>query len=214
MVTRPHRPIRSLVLFGVLLVAAIVVGIAMATSTFRDRELANSERELKNTALILAEQTDRAIQSLDLVATSVIERMQSLGIASAEDFERRMSGQDVQSGLKAKISGLPHIDAVTLINANGKVINMSRFWPVPNISIADRKHFLAFTTNPELNSLISEPVVNRATGTWTVFFPRRFSDPSGKFLGLINGAMELAFFEKLFGAVVLNEHSSISLQRS
>ena len=68
MVTRPHRPIRSLVLFGVLLVAAIVVGIAMATTTFRDRELANSERELKNTALILAEQTDRTIQSLDLVA--------------------------------------------------------------------------------------------------------------------------------------------------
>ena len=75
MVTRPHRPIGSLALFGVLLIAAIVVGIAMATHTFRDRELANSERELKNTALILAEQTDRTIQSLDLVLTSVIERV-------------------------------------------------------------------------------------------------------------------------------------------
>jgi len=29
MVTRPHRPILSLALFGVLLVAAIVVGIAI-----------------------------------------------------------------------------------------------------------------------------------------------------------------------------------------
>ena len=100
MVTRPHRPILSLALFGVLLVAAIVVGIAMTTHTFRDRELANSERELKNTALILAEQTDRTIQSLDLVLTSVIERVQSLGISSTEDFARRMSGQDVQSLLK------------------------------------------------------------------------------------------------------------------
>ena len=88
MVTRPHRPIRSLAFFGVLLVAAIVVGIALATQTFRDRELANNERELKNTALILAEQTDRTIQSLDLVLTSVIERMQSLGISSTEDFQK------------------------------------------------------------------------------------------------------------------------------
>src|SRR4051794_20133255 len=164
MVTRPHRAIGSLALFGVLLVATIVVGIAMATQTFRDRELANSERELKNTALILAEQTDRAIQSLDLVAASVVERMQSLGIASTEDFERRMSGQDVQSWLNDKISGLPHIDAVSIINANGKVINISRFWPALDISIADRKHFLAFTLNPQLSSLISEPVVSRTTG--------------------------------------------------
>jgi diguanylate cyclase (GGDEF)-like protein/PAS domain S-box-containing protein len=214
MVTRPHRPIRSLALFGVLLVAVIVVGIALATHTFRDRELANSERELKNTALILAEQTDRTIQSLDLVLTSVIERMQSLGISSTEDFARRMSGQDVQSLLKDKISGLPHIDAVSLFDADGKMINLSRFWPVPNLSIADRKYFLAFKSNPKLNSLISEPVINRATGTWTVFLVRRLADSSGKFLGLMNGALELAFFEKLFGAVVLNEHSSISLQRS
>ena len=134
MVTRPHRPIGSLALFGVLLVAAIVVGIAMATHTFRDRELANNERELKNTALILAEQTDRAFQSLDLVLTSVIERMQSLGISSPEDFARRMSGEDVQSLLKDKISGLPHIDAVSLFDADGKMINLSRFWPVPNLS--------------------------------------------------------------------------------
>ena len=214
MVTRPHRAIGSLALFGVLLVAMIVVGIAMATQTFRDRELANSERELKNTALILAEQTDRTIQSLDLVLTSVVERMQSLGISSTEDFARRMSGQDVQSLLKDKISGLPHIDAVSLFDADGNMINLSRFWPVPNLNNADRKYFLAFKLNPKLNSLISEPVINRATGTWTVFLVRRLADPSGKFLGVINGAMELAFYEKLFGAVVLNEHSSISLQHS
>ena len=214
MVTRPHRPILSLALFGVLLVAAIVVGIAMTTHTFRDRELANSERELKNTALILAEQTDRTIQSLDLVLTSVIERMQSLGISSTEDFARRMSGQDVQFLLKDKISGLPHIDAVSLFDADGKMINLSRFWPVPNLNNADRKYFLAFKSNPNLKSLISEPVINRATGTWTVFLVRRLTDSSGKFLGVINGAMELAFYEKLFGAVVLNDHSSISLQHS
>jgi diguanylate cyclase (GGDEF)-like protein/PAS domain S-box-containing protein len=214
LISRPYRPIASLAFFGVLLVAAIVVGIAMATQTFRDRELANSERELKNTALILAEQTDRTIQSLDLVLTSVIERMQSIGISSSEDFARRMSGQDVQSLLKDKISGLPHIDAVSLFDADGRMINLSRFWPVPNLNNADRKYFLAFKSNPKLNSLISEPVINRATGTWTMFLVRRLTDPSGRFLGVINGAMELAFYEKLFGAVVLNEHSSISLQHS
>ena len=86
-----------------------------------------------------------------------------------------MSGQDVQSLLKDRISGLPHIDAVSLFDADGKMINLSRFWPVPNLSNADRKYFLAFKTNPKLNSLISEPVVNRGTGTWTVFLVRRLT---------------------------------------
>jgi hypothetical protein len=180
---------------------------------FHDRALANSERELK-TPPHLAEQTDRAFQSLDLVLTSVIERMQSPWYCLARGFQERMSGQDTQSLLKDKISGLPHIDAVSLFDVDGKMINLSRFWPVPNLNNADRKYFLAFKSDPKLNSFVSEPVVNRATGTWTVFLVRRLTDPSGKFLGVINGAMELAFFEKLFGAVVLNEHSSIALLRS
>src|SRR5258707_5217391 len=122
-----------------------------------------------------------------------------------------MSGQDVQSLLKDKVSGLPHIDAVSLFDADGNMINLSRFWPVPNLNNADRKYFLAFKSNPKLNSLISEPVINRATGTWTVFLVRRLIDPTGKFLGVIKGAMELPLFEKLFGAVFLYETSSIAM---
>ena len=90
MIAQRHRPVRSLVLFGVLLIAAIVIGIAVAAHTFRDRELANSERELKNTALILSEQIDRSFQAIELVQNSVTQKIQSLGInAPLEPIGRR-----------------------------------------------------------------------------------------------------------------------------
>ena len=95
-----NRPVRYLILCGALLIAAIVVGTAIMIDSLRDRALFESERELENTALILAEQVDRTFQAIDLVQRSMIERIQSLGVSSSADYALRMSGQDVHEMLK------------------------------------------------------------------------------------------------------------------
>lgn len=87
-----NRPIRYLVICGVALITAIVVGTAIMVGNLRDRALFDGERELKNTALILAEQIDRTFQAVDLVQSGVIEKIQSLGI----DFERGLYAPDVE----------------------------------------------------------------------------------------------------------------------
>ena len=138
-----NRPIRYLILCGVLIIAAIVAATAIMAGNLRDRALSESERELKNTALILAEQVDRSFQAVDLVQSSVVEKIQSLGIASSEDYARRMSGEDVHQMLKASTSGVAQIYAISLINADGRLINFSRSWPVPEIHVADRDFFIA-----------------------------------------------------------------------
>ena len=127
-----NRPIRYLILCGVTLIAAIVIGTAIMAGNLRERALLESERELKNTALILAEQIDRTFQGIDLVQSSVLEKIQSQGIASSEDYTRRMSGEDVHLMLKASTSGLVQIYAISLINADGRLLNFSRSWPGPH----------------------------------------------------------------------------------
>ena len=136
-----NSPIRYLILCGVLLISAIAVSTAITVDSFRNRALVDSERELKNTALILAEQLDRSFQAVELVQSSVMEKIQSLGIASSEDYGRQMSGQDVHLMLKTSISGLVQVDAVTLINADGKLLNFSRYCPIPEVNVADRDYF-------------------------------------------------------------------------
>src|SRR6266853_532152 len=119
------RPITLLIVCAVVLIAAIAAGTSVLIFHFRARALAGGERELSNTALILAEQTERSFQSLELVQTNVIERMQAVGIASPEEFERRMSGQDVHMMLKDKIGGLPHVESLALFGPDGNLINFS-----------------------------------------------------------------------------------------
>ena len=208
------RITRLFVVCGLLLVAAIVVGSALILSNLRQRALADHERELANLVSVLAEQTDRAVQAVELIESSLIERTQALGIASAEDYERRMSGYDVHLMLKDKVSGWPHIGSITLINSQGKLINFSRSWPLPDIDVTDREFYNALKSNAQLTSFMGEPVRNRATGSWTIHLARKVAAPNGDFLGLVLGAMEMEYFEQYFGTIVLGERSSIALFRN
>src|SRR3569833_2186346 len=78
------RPVNHLLAGAALLVCAILVGTAFLVANFRERALGDSERELKNTVLILSEQLDRSFQAIELVQRSVIDRIG--GIRSSADF--------------------------------------------------------------------------------------------------------------------------------
>lgn len=163
--------------------------------------------------MVLAEHTDRAFQAVTLVEEALIEQMQSRGIVSADDYERRMSGYDVHLMLKDKAGGMPHVASLTLINSQGKLVNFSRLWPVPNIDASDREFFKVLKSDAQLTSYMGEPVRNRVTGTWTIHLARKVTGPHGEFLGLVLGAMEVEYFERYFGAIALGQDSSISLIR-
>ena len=109
-----------------------------------------------------------------------------------------MSNHETHLLLKEKITGLPQVDAVTLIDANGQLINFSRFWPIPNINVSDRDYYIALKADPNLETFVSKPVRNRGSGTWNIYIARRLNDPDGKFMGLILGAISVQFFVEFF----------------
>jgi diguanylate cyclase (GGDEF)-like protein len=209
-----NRPIRYLILSGVLLMATIVIITAIMVSNLRARALLNSERELKNTALILAEQLDRSFQSIELVQNSVLAKIRSRGIASSQDLTRQMSGRNVNDLLRASISGLAQLDAIALLNADGKLLNYSHDWPIPAVNNADRDYFKALKSNAQLETFISEPVLNRINGRWTLYLAHKLTAQNGEFLGVILGAIDLSYFEEIFGSIELGDGGSITLYRS
>ena len=205
------RPITLLIVCATLLIAAIAFGTATMIFNLRDRVLTNNERELQNIALVVAAQTDRIFEAAERVQTNLIERVEALGIASSEDFERKMSGYDVHQILKDRIVGLPHVGTFTLVNAEGKIFNFSRSWPIPAINIADRDFFKALQSNAPLSTFLSKAITNRATGSWVVQIARKVSGPKGEFLGLVMAAIELQSIEQFFATIALGPDSAISL---
>src|SRR3954462_12368335 len=98
-----RSPIHWLILSGMLLIAAIVVGTAVMVGNFRERALSSSERELENTVLLLARHFDQQLGDAEVIQNSLVEYIYAAGIDTPEDYRRRMANEDVHLMLKAKL---------------------------------------------------------------------------------------------------------------
>src|SRR5581483_7913013 len=135
------RPLLLIVFCGLAMLGMIVAGAGLLLLQFREHTLVDREHEIQKLALTLAEQADRSFQAMEVVQKSVINRMQTLGIATSGQFEQRMSTYNTHLMLKDIISGLPHVGAVMMISAQGKLINSSKGWPAPNLDVTDQDYF-------------------------------------------------------------------------
>ncbi|HWF96328.1 MAG TPA: PAS-domain containing protein [Xanthobacteraceae bacterium] len=199
---------------GVLLTAVIAFGTAILVSNLRDRALADAKRLLDTTAYIIAEHLEGTFQSVELVQRGVIERMQSVGIASSGDLDRRMSGFDTHSMLADMIGGTPQLDALVLIDPSGRLVSSSRSWPMSDTREEGREYFRALASDASLNLFLSEPARSRRTGAWTAYLARRLVGPDGEYIGIIVGVMELRHFEQFFSSIAIGKDVAIALFRS
>jgi len=86
--TASTRPIVVLVLCGVFLIALVVGVIALILSNLRSHAIEQSKQQLLATATVLARQTARDLQSIDLIEANLIEYMETLAIVTDELYAR------------------------------------------------------------------------------------------------------------------------------
>jgi diguanylate cyclase (GGDEF)-like protein len=206
-----RSPIHWLVVCGAVLITAIVLGTAIMVGNFRERALNSSERELENTVLLLARHFDQQLADAEVIQNSLVEYVYGLGIATPDDFRRRMSGHDVHLMLRAKLSAQSYVGGVNLFDAEGRLVNASGVWPPPDVSVADRAYFKAFTASPQSPSVLLEPVYSRVSGAWTTIIARKVTGSDGEFLGVISRGIEPAHFETFFASLALGEGAAISM---
>jgi signal transduction histidine kinase len=206
------RPLQRLYLCAGILIAVLLGGSIFLILELREHDLLREENDLRKVSLTLAEEADRSFQTVDLVLTSLVDRLGLTGV-DAPDFTKRLAGADTHQLLRDKIDGIPQIDAVSLIGSTGDLVNFSRYWPLPKLNVADRDYFKALKAAPTAKAFITDPVENRGSGTWTIYVARRIDGPDGQFAGLILGAMELRYFEDFYRSIALGPGSAIIMLR-
>jgi diguanylate cyclase (GGDEF)-like protein len=206
-----RNPLNWLIFGGVLLIASIVAGTAITVSNFRERALSNSERELENTVLLLARHFDRELHDFEAVQENVVRRMEMSKVTSPENFRHQMSGEDLHSNLEAVVGPSSDVAGINVFDANGQLINSSRFWPIPKINIADQSFFKDFVTDSRSPAVVLASVFSRIAGGWTTVIARKVVGSNGQLLGVVTRGMEPADFEKFFESVSLGSGSAITL---
>jgi diguanylate cyclase (GGDEF)-like protein len=212
--TASTRPIVVLVLCGAFLIALVVGVIALILSNLRSHAIDQSRQQLLATATVLARQTARDLQSIDLIEGNLIEYMETLAIVSDELYARAMVGRGIHLMLKDKIGGFPHIGAVLLIGADGRLINSSQAWPTPSLNFAGRDFFEALKNSPRLSTMLGAPMRDPQTGVWTIYFARKFRGSNGEFLGLVVGTVPSQYFEESYGTLARGTDESTALFRN
>lgn len=207
-------PIRWLIVGGAFMIAAIAIGATVMAGNFRERALRNSERELENTVLLLARHFDQQLEDLQVVQKDLIAFMRSNGIATAENYKRRMSGHDIHLMLKSKLEAMSYVGGINVFDADGNLINASAAWPPPVVNSADRAFFRAFKSGPHSPEMLVEPVYSRITGAWTTVIARKVAGPRGEFLGAIGRGIEPANFAKFFATVALGPDATIAMHHN
>ncbi len=206
-----RNPIRWLAICGILLIVAIAIGTAVMIANFRDHALESSTRELENTVLLLARHFDQQLDDAEVPLIDLIEQIHQAGIASPDDFRRRMSTRDMHLQLKERVSRTTKIAGVNIYDADGVLINSSEVSPVPNVRIDDRAYFKTLKSAPEGAQLQIELVYSRFTGQWKILLARNVTGPNGEFLGIVSRAIAPAKIEEFFSAVALGEGAAISM---
>ena len=204
-----RRPLKFLYAGAALLILALLATNGVVIMHLRWSEIRDEEEQQKNLALILSEQAYRSFEPVDLIVSSVAERI----AADAASFAQKMASHDTHLLLREKISGIRQLSALTVISSDGKLINTSRDWPIPEADVTDRDYFRALKEDPNLKNYVSEPVQNRLTGTWIIFLAHRVNGTKGEFLGIVLGAIEMQYFEDFYRAISLKEGSSAAIMR-
>jgi diguanylate cyclase (GGDEF)-like protein len=198
---------------GGALLLLIVLAIGVTLLGLRRTMLADAWVGTDDLAIVLAEQTSRSVQAVDIVLRDIQERIAALGVTTPEGFRHTLRTKEVHDLLVSRAERLPQVDNLALVGADGVRVNYSIGWPAPAVDMSDREYARHFTAHDDRGLFISEPVVNRATFVWSLYLVRRVNGPTGDFLGMVLASVPLRTFAEFYQSLNLLRGESFLLAR-
>ena len=205
------RTARWLMLACAALIILCVGSAALATWDLRREALARYQQAETNLGFVLAEQTARTVQSVDLelqlVRTQVLSGTGNLPLVAGQ------ATQATVQSLRARLTNLPQAAAIGLLDAGGHVIATSLGVPKVPIDVSDRPFFAWFGAHKQDVPYIGPAVHARLIPGWAAYVVRRIAAPDGRTLGYVAGALALSYFEDFYRTIAHDNATAITLMR-
>jgi diguanylate cyclase (GGDEF)-like protein len=149
---------------------------------------------------------ERNVDLYDLSLLAVVENFRRPGLD-------RLSPEMRQLVLFDRAATAEYMGAIRVLDRGGTVVLDSRSLDAPKLSFGDQDFFIAQARDPDPALHLSRPVLD-ADGAPIIRLSRRLSLPDGSFVGVVVGALRLAYFDDLFGKLALGPQSTIAIMRT
>jgi diguanylate cyclase (GGDEF)-like protein/PAS domain S-box-containing protein len=209
----PRLSFRGLLLVALGMIGVAVVAIAMTVMALRNDALDDATLDTGNMATVLAEQTERAVQAIDIAVSEISDRLGEQAARNPEETDRLFSSRPIHALLKERDRRLPQTEFISLVDRNGRRINSSREWPSLTTDLSDRDYFVYARDHAVPKLFVSDVVNNRVTGTRSIFFAKRINGAHGEFLGLVLAGTRPSYFQHIYDSITSARKLSFVLLR-
>ena len=200
---------RRVVLLGGLIVAAIV-GLAIFDTWRSYRQTIDAiGRELESQARVIAEQTARSVQALDVV----LRHLTAQHASGAFDAMNPLALHDY---LREQSVGLVQTDGLVVFGPDGGVraVSVMPSGPVRNFNVANQDPFKRLRDATEPGVVIGQPAKSPGTGHWVFPIGRRLSDAQGNFAGAVGAAGRIDYFQQFYRDAYPDVGTRVALLRN
>ena len=195
---------RWLQVLAVVVLVLIVGATTQQLLTVRSAIIEDTKRQMSRLDMVFAEQTGRAVETVDFILRNAIETLQTLRATPPVD------GAAYDELLRRRIQGVRQVTEVAITDATGHVLYSSRQGPPAELPPAVRSLVEAQASRSNAGLQISDPFRGE-NGQWTALMIRRIAGHDGSFDGAAIGFLNLRYFEDFYQAVELAENGAILL---
>ncbi len=195
---------RSLQALAVVVVALIVGATVHQLLSGRAAIIADTEREMARLDMVFAEQTGRAVETVDFLLRNAIELLQTMRAKPPVDAAA------YDNLLSRRIAGVRQVSEIAVTDKDGNILYTSRPGPPRELPPPARALIAAQAAHPTPGLQFSDPM-RGPDGQWTALMLRPILGHDGTFQGDAIAYLNLAYFEDFYRAVELNESGAILL---
>lgn len=198
-----RRRFRSVILIptvGVLVLAAVWIGVLTRLSTERAEVLQVAQAKADVLADALVQHTETTVHDVDVIA--LVVKLQ---------FEKDPASVDLKALQDAGFFTRETAAQVSIVDAAGRILQ-STIPYAGGVYITDRQHFAVHRTPDSPGLYISKPVLGRVSGKWTIQLTRRLETKDGDFAGVVVVSEDRRYLTRGFSDVAaLGENGSAAV---
>ncbi|WP_457323451.1 ATP-binding protein [Roseateles sp. P5_E11] len=185
--------VRRLAWSGGLVIAALALQAGYEIWQGYHAALRSTEQELSAQARVIAEQTARSVQAIEVVLRDLAERVR--------EQPALMQDEDVLPALlRKRMDGLVQSEGLVLVDSTGGVKLASHMPPsvTRSMNVSAQTPFSLLRVRPGSELLIDQVRPLPGTGRWVFPIGLRLEDAAGNFLGVVGAPARVDYFQNFY----------------
>ena len=204
------RPSQHLNTVSILVVANLLLLLFVAWSLHQHHgeQREHAEEMTQNMALTLQYRIHNDLDKIDLALQHLAATYRRYGkrgpnVQNVPDWEALLDEE------KGRIDALI---ALRSTDVDGNVVYGLDAADRREVNIADRDDFIRHRDHADAGTTLSAPLVGRISGQWVISLTQRLEDADGRFAGILNAAIPVSHFAKVFDGLQLGNNGSVAVR--